>query len=148
MRILSTSLFLLILLLLSHSLYAEQTTTIDVNNAEVRQPMLGRSVTAGYLTLHNTSHQAVSLVAVSTDAFKRVELHQHSHQNGVMRMEQVDKILVSAQSEVRLTPGGLHLMLFDPNTELAVGDEITLQLKFSDQQIIDIKVPIVALPKR
>lgn len=143
-----TRFLLSILLLLSHAVLAEQAVTIEITNAEVRQPMLGRSVTAGYFTLHNTSEQSISLIAVSTEAFQRVELHQHSHQNGVMRMEQIDAIKIAAKSEVHLTPGGLHLMLFEPNTEFALGDLITMQLTFSDQQVISIKVPIVALPKR
>ncbi|WNO60508.1 copper chaperone PCu(A)C [Rheinheimera sp. MMS21-TC3] len=148
MPILLSRVFLPILLLLSVSLSAEQATTIKVTNAEVRQPMQGRSVTAGYLTLHNTSEQSKSLIAVTTEAFQRIELHQHSHKNGVMRMEQVDAINIAAQSEVNLTPGGLHLMLFEPKTKLALGDSIIMQLTFSDQQVISISVPIVALPKR
>ncbi|CAM3776019.1 copper chaperone PCu(A)C [Rheinheimera salexigens] len=148
MRILSTKLLLSILLLLSPSLFAEPTTAIDVQNAEVRQPLFGRSVTAGYLTLQNNSDQAVSLITVTSDAFQRVELHQHSHKNGVMRMEQVNSITVAAASVVNFTPGGLHLMLFEPTTELAVGDTISLQLQFSNQQQLKIIVPVVALPKR
>jgi periplasmic copper chaperone A len=148
MRILSIRLFLAILLLVSPSLFAVPATTVSVENAEVRQPILGRSVTAGYLTLRNNSEQAVSLVAVTSDSFQQVELHQHSHVNGVMRMQQVAAISIKANSEVSLTPGGLHLMLFEPKNPLTVGDSVTLQLQFSNQQVLDVKVPIVALPKR
>lgn len=148
MRLLSIRLLLAVILLLSPTLFAETATKIRVTNAEVRQPMLGRTVTAGYLTLLNKSQQSFDLVAVTSDAFERVELHQHSHVNGVMRMEQIASIHIKANSEVSLTPGGLHFMLFEPNKALAIGERITLQLQFSNDQVLDIKVPIVALPKR
>ncbi|MGI5308502.1 copper chaperone PCu(A)C [Rheinheimera sp. WS51] len=148
MHKLITKLYFSLLVLLSPALFANPATIIDVLDAQVRQPMVGRTVTAGYFTLQNKSADDLSLVSVSSDAFERIELHQHSHRNGVMRMEQVDAITVEAASSVTLKPGGLHLMLFEPKTDLVIGEVIILTLTFSNQQEFDIEVPIVALPKR
>ena len=66
---------------------------ISIENGSIRQPMPGRTITAGYFTLHNATTEEQRLVAVSSPMFAKIELHQHSHQNGMMKMEQVLKIL-------------------------------------------------------
>lgn len=134
-----------ILLAVSHITIAQ---TISVEDAQIRQPMPGRTVTAGYLTLHNHSETEQKLIAVSSSAFTRAELHQHSHKDGMMRMEQVDAIAVPANGSVSLQPGGLHLMLFEPLTELAVGQKVSLTLEFAAAEQLSVEVPVVAMPKR
>lgn len=121
---------------------------LRVENGQVRQPMPGKTVTAGYFTLINSSDTARSLVSVHSPAFARAELHQHSHKDGMMRMEQVEQISVAAKSSVTLAPGGLHLMLFQPQTELKAGQMIALQLQFADGTELSVSLPIVAMPKR
>ncbi len=134
------------LLLVCASLVSAQ--TITVADSQIRQPMPGRTVTAGYFTLHNHSGQEIRLVAVSSTAFARAELHQHSHRDGMMRMEQVEYIAVSAGETVSLQPGGLHLMLFEPVAAIEAGQTLPLTLQFADGQQLMISVPVVAMPKR
>lgn len=121
---------------------------LSVENGQVRQPMPGRTVTAGYLTLHNPTDQAMRLTGVSSPAFERVELHQHSHKDGMMRMEEIDEIVINAQSSVELAPGGLHLMLFTPQSELEIGQTVPVLLHFANGQQLDTVLPVVAMPKR
>lgn len=134
-----------ILLAVSHLTFAQ---TISVEDAQIRQPMPGRTVTAGYLKLHNHSGAEQKLIAVSSKAFASVELHQHSHKDGMMRMEQVDAITIPANGTVSLQPGGLHLMLFEPLTELAVGQQVELTLQFADAASMSVEAPVTAMPKR
>ncbi len=122
--------------------------SITVEDAQIRQPMPGRTVTAGYLTLHNHTAQALQLTSASSSAFARAELHQHTHRDGMMRMEQVEFISVPANSAVTLAPGGLHLMLFEPLTNLQVGQTVPLTLVFADGGQLAVDVPVVAMPKR
>lgn len=121
---------------------------ISVEDAQIRQPMPGRTVTAGYLTLHNHTNVDLQLVGASSTTFSRAELHQHSHHDGMMRMEQVSAITVPAEGKVTLAPGGLHLMLFEPATVLQPGQSIPLTLIFADGAQLAVDVPVVAMPKR
>lgn len=121
---------------------------ISVEDAQIRQPMPGRTVTAGYLTLHNHTAADLQLVGASSASFGRTELHQHSHRDGMMRMEQVSAITVPAKGQVTLAPGGLHLMLFEPTAELEPGQSVALTLMFADGGQLAVTVPVVAMPKR
>jgi periplasmic copper chaperone A len=136
------------LLLCSFQAMAVPSPALSVNNGEIRQPMPGRTVAAGYLTLHNHSEQDALLDQVSSPGFLRVELHQHSHKDGVMRMEQLNEITIPAGDNVALAPGGLHLMLFEPTNELKVGQSVELLLHFADGQQLSVALPVVAMPKR
>ncbi|MDX1392337.1 MAG: copper chaperone PCu(A)C, partial [Rheinheimera sp.] len=44
--------------------------------------------------------------------------------------------------------GGLHLMLFEPTTELEIGQTVSLLLHFADGQQLTVAMPVVAMPKR
>lgn len=121
---------------------------ITVTDGQVRVPMPGRTVTAGYFTIHNHTASTVSLTAVQSDAFERAELHQHTHQDGVMRMEQVAQIEIPANSKVSLQPGGLHLMLFNPLQPLMAGESVTVTLSFSDGEAMTLSMPLTEMPRR
>nr|WP_245217416.1 copper chaperone PCu(A)C [Rheinheimera maricola] len=134
--------------MLSLPLLADSTAALSTNNAYVRQPMPGRTVTAGYFVLHNHSAQDVRLIGASSSAFSRAELHSHSHKDGMMRMEQVDEIIIVSGGNVELAPGGLHLMLFEPVATLEIGQTVPMQLHFADGQQLTLAMPVVAMPKR
>lgn len=136
------------LLLSSFQAFAAAGSALTVKDSQIRQPMPGRTVTVGYFTLDNPSPQDVNLTGVSSSAFERAELHQHSHQDGMMRMEKVDQITIPANGSVSLSPGGLHLMLFEPTTELEIGQTVSLLLHFADGQQLTVAMPVVAMPKR
>lgn len=121
---------------------------ILIDNASIRQPMPGRTVTAGYFTLHNSTTEEQRLVAVSSPMFAKIELHQHLHLNGMMKMEQVDFITIPAQQSVVLQPGGLHLMLFEPVAVLQPGQMLEVELTFANGSLLKAEVPVVAMPKR
>jgi len=141
-------LFITLLMMFSLPLFANEHGDIQIDNMQIRQPMPGRSVTAGYFTLNNKTAEVLELIAVSSEAFGRIELHQHIHKDGMMRMEQLQHITIAANSDVVFAPGGLHLMLFDPVTPPEIGQHVALELHFGDGQTLKADFPIVAMPKR
>ncbi|HAW92802.1 MULTISPECIES: copper chaperone PCu(A)C [unclassified Arsukibacterium] len=128
--------------------FAANSTELIVTDGQVRVPMPGRTVTAGYFTIQNNTTESVRLTAVKSSAFERAELHQHSHQDGVMRMEQVTHIAIDANTSVTLQPGGLHLMLFDPVQPLLAGESVMVSLSFSNGQQLDLSMPLTEMPRR
>lgn len=123
-------------------------TELQLTQGEVRVPMPGRSVTAGYFTLVNNTTAAVDLVKASSPAFARVELHQHIKQDDVMRMVEVESISVDPGATLVFQPGGLHLMLFEPQVALTVGDSVSVTLHFADNTAKELQLPLTATPRR
>ncbi|RVU33196.1 copper chaperone PCu(A)C [Rheinheimera riviphila] len=121
---------------------------VGISNATVRQPLPGRSVSAGYFSIHNTSLQAVNLVAATSPWFEKVELHQHSYVDGMMRMEHVDRILVAPNQTVHLQPGGLHLMLFTPKQPLQLDQQVPIELVLENGQKISVAAVVTKIPKQ
>lgn len=141
-------LFLSSLLLFIQPVIAAEAADIEADDVIVRVPMPGRTVTAGYLTLRNGSEQARQLVAVQSDAFARVELHTHTHVDGMMRMVQVEAIDIPADGKVTLQPGGLHFMLFEPQITLEENQSVSLQLQFDDGSQLQLDARLVMPPRR
>lgn len=108
----------------------EMSDVLAVQDAYVRAPIPGNSMTAVYLTLSNYSDSARTLTEVSAPWASKIEIHTHDVVNGVMRMRQVDKLEIPSDDSVQLEPGGLHLMVFGVDASLAESSEAPLTLCF------------------
>lgn len=119
---------------------------VEVTQLTVREVLPGRSMTAGYFSLSNKTDKAVELTGASSPLFGAIELHQHSHKDGMMKMEQVESVSVAAGETVTFAPGGLHLMLFDLKSGLTVGQTIALTLQFKDGTAMELQALVSAVP--
>ncbi len=70
----------------------------------------------------------------------KAEIHRTIISNGVAKMEPVGSICISGRSEVKLEPGGLHIMIMGNFTQDI--KEITLVLHFQRSGDKVIKAPI------
>jgi copper(I)-binding protein len=114
-------------------------TTAD---AWVRLAPPGAAVMAGYLTLSNSSEQSVLVQGASSADFDKAELHSMSMDGGVMQMRKLDLIEVKVGQNVKLAPGGNHLMLIGPKRSLKAGDQIDVALNLceDEQQLVKFTV--------
>lgn len=104
---------------------------------------------AAYIaTLENTGKQADRLLRASTPVAQRTEVHTMAvDANGVMRMREVDAIVLAPGSPVKMRPGdGYHLMLMGLKQPLKEGDSFPLTLEFERGGKAEVKV-IVQVPK-
>ncbi len=97
----------------------------------VRKPLPGRSMSAAFMKIRNTSTQDIIITQAHLKGAASVEIHSHSHIEGVMRMRQVCELPIKAGEVVSLQPGGLHLMVFGitqlakkPKLDLCTRDNI------------------------
>lgn len=121
---------------------------VQLVQGEIRLPMPGRTVTAGYISIQNQSPQMQELVAASSPLFQRIELHTHIEQNGMMRMVEVEGIELEPGATLQMQPGGLHLMLFEPRQSLALGQMVPIQLRFTSGSVLQLELPVTAMPIR
>lgn len=84
---------------------------------------------AGYLTIRNSGADD-RLLAATSPAATRLELHNVLRDGEVMRMREVDAIPVPARGAVTLRPGGLHLMMIGLTRPLAAGESVPITLRF------------------
>lgn len=105
---------------------------LEIEEAYIRAVPPGQPNSAAFMTINNPFNQAFALTAASSPVAATVELHTHTHNNGVMEMRKIDKIDIPADGEVELKPGGLHIMLIGLKQELKVGEDAKLTLTFAD----------------
>jgi periplasmic copper chaperone A len=86
---------------------------------------------AGFMTLTNRGSNAESLVAASSPAAARVEIHATSLSGGMASMEKLASVPVPAGGEVTFKPGGKHLMLMGLKRPLKPGDRFPITLTFA-----------------
>ncbi|MDR3605823.1 MAG: copper chaperone PCu(A)C [Oligoflexia bacterium] len=100
--------------------------------------------TAAYFTLKNPTDQAISLVGGNSSVAKKVEIHNHIHKDGQMKMVHLESLEIPAHGEVKLAPMGLHVMLIGLKDSFRKAKSVELTLKFSDKTQLKIKAPIKA----
>ncbi|MCO4171756.1 copper chaperone PCu(A)C [Aeromonas veronii] len=114
---------------------------VEAVDGYVRLLPPGSPNTAAFMVLKNDADQPVKLVAAASAAAGRAELHTHLHENGVMKMRQVENIEIPAKGEAVLKPGSLHIMLFEVGT-LSEQTPFPLTLTMDDGQQLDLSLPV------
>jgi len=132
---------LLPLLLLSACSPSGDQAEIVIADPWIRETPPGRTVAAGYLEIHNRGEQARTLLGAQSPNASRVEMHAMLHEDGMMRMREVEVIEVPAGGTAKLESGGLHLMLFDIDAAEA-GNHVPVTLTFDDGWQIEARFPV------
>jgi copper(I)-binding protein len=105
-------------------------TGVKIENAWARAtPGMAKNGGA-YLTVVNAGKSRDRLVAATADIAKRVEVHTHINDNGIMRMRQVDGIDLPAGGTIQMKPGGYHVMLIGLHKPLKKGERFPVTLVF------------------
>ncbi len=134
--------FLLFALLLGLTNNSYATSMITVEGGYIKASIPGSDITAAYMTLKNTGDKAITLQKISSTISDRIEIHEHSMANGMMRMREVGEVVIDAKSHVVLQPSGLHLMIFSLKEQLTEQNVIPLTLTFSNDTEIKIQLPV------
>jgi hypothetical protein len=106
-----------------------------ISALEVTKPVPGRDMSAGFFVLTNNTDAVISITAVSSPQFARVEIHETTLTEGVSRMREIDALEVPARGSVVLERGGKHLMLMQARE---IGDVVTLQFVSGDAPVLSV----------
>ncbi|WP_241085514.1 copper chaperone PCu(A)C [Candidatus Vondammii sp. HM_W22] len=90
----------------------------------------------------NKSSRDHALVSAESNISNVVELHTHVHDKGMMRMRRIEQIVIPAGGNVKLQPGGNHVMLIGLKQIPMPGDSAELTLVFEDGSKITLSVPV------
>lgn len=136
---------LLGLLMVSLSLAALPAWAADalqVEDAWVREGPPNAQVLGGFMHVRNPGAEAVEITAVTSPSFERVEMHRSVTESGMAKMIAQDSLTVPAGGELRLAPGGYHLMLFAPKQAVRAGQRIQLMLHTANGGQIDVEAEV------
>ena len=115
---------------------------VEIDGAYARASIPNVPNSAAFFVIKNNSDKDIAITSANSDAAQKNELHTHIKENKMMKMMKIEKLVVPAKSSLELKSGGDHVMLMGLKKELKAGDEISLELSFSDGDKKSIKVPV------
>ncbi|MDP3488946.1 MAG: copper chaperone PCu(A)C [Phenylobacterium sp.] len=118
---------------------------VTVTDPWCRPAAAGVGAVGCYVALQASANDR--LVAVSSPAAGRGEIHTMSMDDGIMRMRQLpDGLALPAGEPVALRPGAEHLMLIGPTAALDEGGEVSLTLTFESAPAQTVSAQIRSAP--
>jgi copper(I)-binding protein len=117
-----------------------------ITQAWTRATPNGAKIGGGYLTIENKGTAPDRLVSGSGDVAGKIEVHEMSMDNGVMKMRALDKgLTIEPGKTVKLAPGGYHLMMFDLKAPLKQGDKVPVTLEFEKAGKVSVSLDVQAV---
>jgi periplasmic copper chaperone A len=119
---------------------------------EIETPWARASVgtarpSAAYAIIRNTGDQPDRLIAIKTPV-ARPGVHEMAAEGGVMKMRPAGPLEIPRGGEIRLEPGGLHIMLMQLQAPLEEGEQIPLTFVFEKAGEITVAAPIGGIGAR
>lgn len=139
--------FLLLTLAIGLSVAQVRAETPPANSISVEHPWAratptGARTAAAYVRIVNHGSTVDRLVAASTPLAEKVQFHQESDDNGVMRMRELPRVDIGPHAAFTFKPGGTHIMMVGLRQQLKEGQTFLLTLQFEKAGKIELQVPI------
>jgi copper(I)-binding protein len=100
---------------------------------------------AAYFVIHNSGDAPDRLTAVNSPIAGGAQLHEHVHQDGLMKMQQVQAVEIAAGADVSFAPMAYHVMLLDlkDRASLVEGQHFALTLHFEHAGDVTVQVQVL-----
>ena len=142
-RIVSCLLIVLLALLCTGCRTEPAPTEPLLEDAWIRSLPPGMKMTAGFGTLTNVTGGPIELVAFDSNAFEDVSLHlTEKADDGMSSMREIDSYTLQPGDALAMEPGGYHLMLMGPLTNMAPGIIVALDVTAADGRVFRFDVRV------
>ena len=111
--------------------------SLEVEDAWIREAPPGATMLAGYATLKNRGDARLLVLLVESDAFEEGSMHETVLEGGVSKMRELERIEIEPGAQVRLEPGGKHLMLMQPRHAIVAGSSIGITFVMADNTRVE-----------
>jgi hypothetical protein len=116
--------------------------TIELTDGWARPGKAGM-MSAAYFNIINNTNAPDTLLSVNSDASSNTQIHlSFENEEGLMAMEEQEFVVAPVGETVQFKQGGLHIMIIQPDKDLAEGDSVKLELTFSSGNIMQYSVPV------
>lgn len=96
-----------------------------------------------YMKIANNGQGSAAVVGARAPGLGEVSLHRSTMENGIAKMQKVDRVDLPAGSTVEFKQGSYHIMVQVPaDKQLKVGDEWDLVLVLEGGREVGVKVPV------
>lgn len=129
--------FVCVLLALGAFEAAAAPACVSVEQGWVRLTPAATRMAAGFARIRNGCASEVAVIGAGSKAFADVSLHETRVTEGVSRMREIERLPIAAGAVAELKPGGLHLMLMQPEVPLTEGAQLPLRLSLEDGTKVD-----------
>lgn len=119
---------------------SEPGAKLVVRDAWIQEMPPSTRITAAHMVIENVSGKETALIGATAGIAGAVELHRAETNNGMMRMQKLDRIALPI-GKTNLT-GELHLMLIGLKAPLRQGDHVALTLEFQTGINKTVMVPV------
>ena len=110
-----------------------------IQHPYIRETPPKAPVAGGFMEIHNQGKTADRLIGVTVDFAKRVEIHNITMKDNIMKMFHLkDGLDIPAGQTVILKPGSLHLMFMRLNKQLTQGETYLVTLAFEKAGKMDV----------
>jgi copper(I)-binding protein len=133
----------IVLLFLSLLSTAMAGSAVHVEAPWIREAPPTSTVLAAYMVLKNEGEAPLTITRIDSPDFRNSQIHRTVVEDGIAKMLPVEKLQLPVHGSVTLEPGGLHLMLLDPQRRLLEGDTVMLVIHAENGESITIQVPVV-----
>jgi hypothetical protein len=119
--------------------------TLEIDSPWARASVGTTRPSAAYVTIRNTGDRPERLIEVTTPVAGHAETHAMAHEGGMMKMRPAGPLEIPPEGELRLAPGGLHIMLMELKEPLEEGASLPLTLVFETAGEVTVEVPVAAI---
>ena len=117
--------------------------SLEIDHPWSRATPKGAKIGAGYVSIKNTGSTADRLVGGSFADAGKVEIHQMTMDQGVMKMRPVaGGVEIKPGERVELNPDGLHLMFIDLKEPLKNGEQVAGTLEFEKAGTVPVQYTV------
>ena len=127
-------------LFFSHTAFAEAPLTIE--GAWIAEAPPSSRVMVAYMEINNSGDQIAKIVSATSESYKRISFHQTVQEGDMAKMEHQSTLTIPAKGKLILKAGSHHIMLFNPVKKLKAGDQVNLDLKLENGDLVNLVVPV------
>ncbi len=107
------------------------------------RPSAKKMTTALYFTIVNETDEPDTLYSVKSYISDKIEIHETYSSGDMMGMREIGLIVIGAGEEVKLEPGGKHVMVMKLKRDINIDDNVKFELFFNNAGLIKISAKAI-----
>ena len=119
---------------------------LQIGHPWTRATPTGASTAAGYVKITNNGKETDTLLGASAEEADKVEIHEMTMENDVMKMRQrKDGVPIKPGETIELKPGALHLMVIGVKAPFKQGAMVKGTLTFANAGTVPVEFKVEAI---
>ncbi|MEH6756183.1 MAG: copper chaperone PCu(A)C [Parasphingorhabdus sp.] len=118
-----------------------QGDVLYVSDVVVNLSPVDGNPSSGYARIHGGTED-VTLISVTADDVMRMEMHETVEEDGMAKMQHMEKVLIPAGKDVKFEPGGKHLMIWGIGGGSVAQGTLKMIFMFSNDDRIQVNAVI------